>query len=251
MKNMFIQIIQGFFFGVANIIPGVSGGTLALILGFYDRLIHLLTTLKPALLSEFISAWKEEKSNGLWKLFVKKDFFFGVLLGVGLLIAVVALSPLMKYLLKNEFSPTYAFFFGLILMSVWVPAKLVKKWNLKTALSFIVGVGLTIGVAANVNPADKVLAKSAQLESSYSESSRQEVKSFSYIGKYTVGELTQVAISGAVGVSAMLLPGVSGSLVLILLGQYEGVLTAIAGMKKLLLDDALFLGIFAFGMLQC
>ncbi len=245
--NWLKNIVNGFAFGLANVIPGVSGGTLALMLGFYERMLNLLHQVKPEKLkSLFVACFfggREELSRE-WK---KADLTFGVQLGVGALTAVVLLGPVMTYLLREQFSPTYGFFFGLILISVWVPMKWVTSWNGGAIAGLLVGLGLVVAVAVLVNPADKTMAKSALLQA-------QSLAEAGGIGSpkmsgYPLGEYFSVAVAGFVGISAMLLPGISGSLLLILMGKYEPVLSAIAGARKFVGADIIYLSVFCLGML--
>lgn len=262
MENL-KTLVCGYVIGVANIIPGVSGGTFALILGLYSRLLGFLNRLNLKELQRLVSAFKSRKEKSFFSYLKDNDYFFIALIGTGALVGIISLSTLMNYLLKNQFEYTYSFFFGLIFVSLVIPFRLVKKWGVPQAFGLILGVVLTAGVAIAVNPADKTLNKSAIYEKQYqieqgvkenlATTSEKAVitksKPFAWIGKYTLAEYLIILFSGIIAVSAMVLPGISGSLVLILLGQYFAIIGALAGLKNLLLDDLVFLGATGVGVL--
>jgi putative membrane protein len=172
----------------------------------------------------------------------------------GGVIAIICLSSVMKYLIVYQFSITYALFFGLILVSIIIPVKMLTDKKAYLVLFVIFGAVSTIYVAQAVNPYDKVKMKSDIYAGRYV--TDQTVKpgaqasgAFSFTGKYTVDEYVYASVCGAVAVSAMILPGISGSLVLILMGEYFAVVSAISGLKSLSLDHMAFLGCFAVGIL--
>lgn len=254
------QLIWGFAFGVANIIPGVSGGTFALVLGFYDRLLKALEGLNghniKAMLQIILSFPKNQSQSrkDFKKLAHQLDLFFLSLLGVGALISIFCLSALMKYLLVNQFEPTYGYFFGLITLSFVVPWKLIQVKSIKVYLMLILGIVLTVGVTLGVDPVQKAETKSELYQQRLNESGEKVVTTqgstyFSWQSKYTGKEYLMVGASGAIAISAMVLPGISGSLILILLGQYMLVIQAISQLRKLYLDDIVFLGLMSVGML--
>ncbi|MBD3422540.1 MAG: DUF368 domain-containing protein [Chitinivibrionales bacterium] len=256
------DVVVGFFIGLANIIPGVSGGTFLLIFGIYERVIAAVNNFKPAKiksgLGQLLKAMTAHEKKPHWHAFVTflsdvDALFLGRLL-VGAAIAIVGLSSLMKWLLLNQFTNTYALFFGLILVSIVIPFKMLTEKKMRDFLFFLIGAALTVYVTVSVNPYDKAKAKSDHYQARY-EAQQNEgagdsgtAQKFSYIGKYTGKEFIYGGGAGALAVSAMVLPGISGSLVLILLGQYFEVISAISGMKTLYLDYFLFLGIFGVGM---
>lgn len=254
------QLIWGFAFGVANIIPGVSGGTFALVLGFYDRLLKALEGLSGQNIKtilQIISSFPKNRTQSIQKF--KKmahqlDLLFLALLGLGALISIFCLSALMKYLLLNQFEPTYGYFFGLITLSFVVPWKLIQVKSFKVYLMVVIGVILTVGVTLGVDPVQKAENKSKLYQErvipSEDPTATHKVGTYlSWQSKYTTKEYLVVGASGAIAISAMVLPGISGSLILILLGQYMLVIQAISQLRKLYLDDILFLGIMSLGML--
>lgn len=175
--------------GTADIIPGVSGGTIALITGIYQRLIKGINNGINEILNIiryiFKNNWKNAKES-LFKIDLK--FFIPLLLGVGL--AFLSLSRLIHYLLKNNTASIYAFFFGLILASVLFVFKKVEKKGFSIILAFILGT----------------------------------IFSFWFIGLNPISanpSLPVIFFSGALAICAMLLPGISGAFILLFLGQYQ------------------------------
>ncbi len=255
---------SGFLVGVANIIPGVSGGTLLLVLGMYQRVIGVLSGFKAANSVKLLrhgwgilfSSRRKEHLKDFIQTAKALDILFLVILLLGAAVAILSLSDLMKLLLEIQFANTFAFFFGLIVVSTLISVKMLKKRKPVYLVHFLVGAALTIAVTAAVNPADKAKLKSDQYKK-ISETSAVQTESnenatestrFKYTGHYSVGDLSMSAASGAVSVSAMILPGISGSLVLILMNQYYEVISAVSGLKTFQLDYVLFLGVFAAGM---
>ena len=265
------DLVVGFFIGLANIIPGVSGGTFLLIFGIYERVINVVNGLNSKTVIEIFtstfsilkSSDKNSELQKLFKLLNKLDLFFFSRLILGALFAIVVLSALMKYLLENQFSVTYALFFGLILTSTIIPFKLIKKRAAILILPFIAGTALTLFVATSVNPAEKAVKKSDRykkrfeialgeknlLKEDTAKTTDASETAFSYTGKYSAGEYLYAAFTGSVAISAMVLPGISGSLVMILMGEYFEVINAISGLKTVELDYIFFLTSFSLGML--
>lgn len=257
--------IVGFLIGIANLIPGVSGGTFALILGVYERLIGFLNRINLASVASLLAlvvAWLKTglgKAEGqkLLTYLLEQDYHFITVIGIGALSCIVALSSLMKYLLLHQFTPTYGYFFGLIILSVVIPWRMIKRFKPWLLLPLMAGILLTVWVTAGVNPYDKVLSKSELLKEQYqgqepagakTSAATAPVGKFSYIGKYAPEEYLYIVFCGVVAISAMVLPGISGSLVLILMNQYFTVISAIANLKNLLLDDLLFLAAMGCGI---
>lgn len=262
IKESIKELGAGYAIGAANIIPGVSGGTFLLIFGLYEKVISILNGLGGSegkrLLKELFSFLKapfnSEVRNNFIKLLSEKGIFFLFKLMFGALLAIGTLSTLMEYLLEKHHTNTYALFFGLIAASIFVPIKLFKSKKLYHLLPFIIGLGVTFYVADSVNPYDKAIVKSERYEKRYeTQQSGTEItessQRFQFIGHYTPSQYLFITLSGAIAISAMVLPGLSGSLVLILLGQYVVVLSAISGfLKDQILDHGLLLGCMTIGM---
>lgn len=256
------ELIIGFCLGTANIIPGVSGGTFLLIFKIYERVFSILNNINKPNIFYFCGQimtimFKSNKAVSLKSLieFLKKnDFIFLFKLIVGAVVAIISLSSLMKYLIVHQFSITYAMFFGLILISIIIPVKMLRDKKVYLIFFIILGAVSTIYVSYAVNPYDKVSIKSKHYEEQYlktqnDKKEKKDVNIFSFTGKYAVNEYAYAATCGAVAVSAMVLPGISGSLVLILMGEYFEVVSAISGLKTLSLDNIAFLGCFAMGII--
>ncbi len=187
VANLFLK---GLAMGAANVIPGVSGGTIALITGIYERLINAirrcdLTAARLVLKGQWRAAW--EHVDGQW---------LSTLLA-GLAISIISLARLFEFLLSEYESYTMAFFFGLILLSILYVAKGVSRWHATTWLALLIGTSVAVGIAmlAPASPNDNMI---------------------------------YVFFCGVLAISSMILPGLSGSFVLILLGNYALVLSAIS-----------------------
>jgi len=141
VKHIVLNLVNGAIIGIANIIPGVSGGTMALILGFYERLIAAINNISFRTILIFLKSFsfKSKSLNDLKNEFKRIDGFFLLTIGVGALAAIFALAKLMPYLLQNYHDPTYGFFFGLILISTISPFRLIKKENSPGLLNSSIG----------------------------------------------------------------------------------------------------------------
>ncbi|MBN1644865.1 DUF368 domain-containing protein [Candidatus Woesearchaeota archaeon] len=181
--------------GSADIIPGVSGGTMALITGIYERLI---TGIKG--LTDFIKPLSKGQLNKSWKSLLKIDFKLFIPLGIGILLAFSIGSLIIPHLLDNYTAFIYAFFFGLILASIKLVYKRIEKSNYLDKsfglIGFIIAF-LIVGLTA----------------------------------LSTTPSYWFIFICGAIAITAMLLPGVSGSFMLLMLGQYKFMLEALRELK--------------------
>jgi len=189
--------------GAADIVPGVSGGTIALLTGIYERLVNAiksigLDTLKTLRHEGLASAWKQ----------IDGSFLFALVLGIGA--SILVFSRVIHYLLETFPVLIWAGFFGLVLASVWFVTQQMSGWNGKRVLSFLLGLVVAAGVS---------LSSTAQLE---------------------VNSLT-LFLCGALAICAMILPGISGSFIMLLLGMYSTIIGAIKGF------DFAVLSIFAAG----
>lgn len=260
-KSSFIRdLLMGFCLGTANIIPGVSGGTFLLIFKIYERVFAILNNINKvnalegfAHVTTLLFKTGRIGSAKAFKTFLEKnDFIFLFKLILGSVAAILSLSSLMKYLIGHHFSVTYALFFGLILVSIIIPVKMLKQKKLHLIVFVVLGAVATIYVTMAVNPYEKATLKSATYEAQYLKDReghpQQQAGAFSFTGKYTRDEYLYASLCGAVAISAMILPGISGSLVLILMGEYFEVVSAISGLRTLGLDHFFFLGCFALGM---
>ena len=192
MNNFFRYIsiaFKGVCMGAADVIPGVSGGTIAFLMGIYQE---LLDSIKAINFSNVKFLLKGNISE-FWKAI---NGWFLVSLFMGILMSVFSLARLMKYLLEFHPIPLWSFFFGLILASAIYILKGLDKWSLQNIISLLTGVAIAAFIC---------LASPAQ----------------------TPDALWFVFLSGAIAICAMILPGISGSFILLLLGKYAFVMTAV------------------------
>jgi putative membrane protein len=183
MREYLIYLLKGMAVGLANIIPGVSGGTIALITGIFERLIN-------AIKSFGFDAFKLLFSGKFKEFAIKTDLYFLISLFAGVILAIVLLARIFDYLFSQYPVYIWSFFFGLILASVYFVGKTVDKWSISVIISFIIGTALAV-MFTFLSPAT-------------------QNDSFLYL-----------VLCGVVAVCSMILPGLSGSFVLILLGNYQ------------------------------
>lgn len=182
-------LLKGMAMGAADVVPGVSGGTIAFISGIYEELILSINAIGPGLLKIF----REEGLRGCWKA-VNGNFLLALFCGIG--ISVISLSKGISWLLENEPVLLWAFFFGLVLASIFYVGKAISQWRAVVLFTLAVGAVLAFLVVS--------LPVSEQNES-----------------------LPYLFLSGALAVCAMILPGISGAFILVLLGSYKTVLDAV------------------------
>ena len=169
--------------GAANVIPGVSGGTIALVTGVYEELIESLKSFNIQAIRLLLK--KDFKG---FSTYIHLDFLIVLFLGVGL--SIVSLAKLIEYLFNKNEQLVWSFFFGLILASIYYVGKMVKNWNIISVSSLILGI---------------ILASSLAFIKPVSENA----------------SIYYLVLCGVVAVSSMILPGLSGSYVLILMGNYQ------------------------------
>lgn len=203
IKDYAVLTLKGMAMGAADVVPGVSGGTIAFIAGIYDELINSIKSINMHSLKLLFTG----NLAGFWKA-VNGNFLFALLLGIA--ISVFSLAKLITYLLVNEPVLVWSFFFGLVLASTWFVSKDIKGWNWKTVAGFVVGAAVAYYITV-ATPAE------------------------------TSTNLMFIFLCGAIAICAMILPGISGSFILVLLGKYFYVMEAV---KTL---DLVVLGVFAFG----
>ena len=221
--NSLRLFINGFLIGIANIIPGMSGGTLALVLGIYERLIGALRRIGLSTVKNLLGVvrLKKEAFTAAETELRRIDFGFLALLGTGAIAAVLLTSKLIVYLLNDHHDATYGFFCGLILTSILVPARMLKRFGVKELLVLLIAVALvlSLSVGTNEKQLDRVAYKSGS-EIVVSDS----VESTAFPTSWDLGMFFG---SGALAISAMILPGISGSFLMLALGVYFPLLTAI------------------------
>lgn len=188
MKNGLMLYIKGIAMGAADVVPGVSGGTIAFITGIYDELLRSISSIPNAAVllvrGRVREAWKAANAN-----------FLLILLG-GIFTSVLSLAKLISFLLESHPIPLWSFFFGLILVSVHLVGKEIQRWGMSRIVALLLGVAFAyvITVAAPMQWSDDGLS---------------------------------LFLAGAIAICAMILPGVSGSFILVLLGLYPVVLAAV------------------------
>jgi putative membrane protein len=215
--NVLRLFVNGFLIGIANIIPGMSGGTLALVLGIYERLIAALRNIGTSTVKRLISifTFKQTALSDFRDELRRIDFSFLMILGIGAVVAVLVSSKLIVYLLKSHHDATYGFFFGLVLTSILIPLRMLKGFSWRELLGLIAAIALIVFA--------EELKKSAAGSTSVSGDGLE----------VSIGALAIFFGCGALAISAMILPGVSGSFLLLAFGVYFPLVTAI----KNFMDD--------------
>ena len=175
--------------GAADVVPGVSGGTIAFISGIYEELIASINKVN----FKTFGVLKKDGFNAMWKS-VNGNFLISLLIGIA--ISVITLARVIRHLLETQPILIWSFFFGLVLASIIYVAKQITKWNLTSILFMIIG-AITAYYITTLTP------QTAEISYPY------------------------VFFSGALAICAMILPGISGSYILLLLGMYKPVLDAI------------------------
>ncbi|MEO0526665.1 MAG: DUF368 domain-containing protein [Bacteroidota bacterium] len=188
LQYIFITL-KGMAMGAADVVPGVSGGTIAFISGIYEELIRSinninLSTFKILLTGEFKMFWSKLNGNFLLALFL------------GIFISLFSLATLVSWLLENEPILLWSFFFGLVTASIFFVGKAIGKWRLGTIIMLLLGAGIAYYITI-LPPTDNT-----------------ETLPFLFL-------------SGALAVCAMILPGISGAFILVLLGSYKPILDAV------------------------
>ncbi|QTE22749.1 DUF368 domain-containing protein [Polaribacter cellanae] len=190
LKDYVIIGLKGMAMGAADVVPGVSGGTIAFISGIYEELLGSISKINFGLFKTlknegFTAAWKQVNGTFLLSLFI------------GIFISIISLAKTIKWLLENEPVLLWSFFFGLVLASIIYIAKQIKKWNVVAVLALLAAAFLAYYVTT-LNPL-------------VSENS----------------SLLFMFLAGAIAICAMILPGISGAFILVLLGAYKPILSAV------------------------
>lgn len=208
MKEKLLLVLKGFILGIANIIPGVSGGTLALTLGIYERLIDAI--------SHFFKNLKE-------------NIIFVLCLGIGILISLALFSNVIGYCLDNYKFATILFFIGFILGGMPLLFKKLKgTFNIKNMIFFLITFSIVM-IMTFMSAGDKTIS----------------------LNNLTFVRLVSLFFSGMLASASMLLPGISGSFVLMLIGYYYPIINAIREFTKLqnLLHNVILLSTAGIGII--
>ena len=233
MVRMVIPFFCGWAIGIANLIPGVSGGTFAFIFGIYDRLISAVNKLSTCMVADsarFLSNLREPKERQRFLDKVKaSDLWFLIQIGAGALLAVGLAASLIEYLIEFHRAPIYAFFLGLVLTSVPLPYRFIhKKTGFLFILMFLAAL-VTGWLGGKVDPSEKVLQKSKVYQAQLERRSPMD-------DEVTFKKLAVLFAAGALAISTMALPGISGSLILLLMGQYLDIIKAVSSLKTHLIQ---------------
>lgn len=196
-KQLFGIYIKGMAMGAADIVPGVSGGTIALIAGIYERLINALGSIGPNLWQVFR---QEGGIKGLASVWRHVDATFLLCLLLGIATSFATLAGIIKHLLDNQPLLIWSFFFGLVVATVFILLSEIKHWNIARMALFAIGL-----ITAVVISSLPLLAATPSLP--------------------------YLFFAGAIAICAMILPGISGSFILLLLGAYDAVLEAVDTMN--------------------
>lgn len=188
--SYFSLYLKGMAMGGADVVPGVSGGAIAMVCGVYLQLVESIRTLGSKRFFELF------RRGGLRRFLLAVRFDFLLFLGLGILTSILLLAGLIVYLMEAYPVLVWSFFLGLILASVWYVGRGVGRWSWVSVTMLVIGVGVGL-----------------------------------MIGLLTPGSLPEGGVwyfvSGAIAICAMILPGISGSFVLLLLGKYESVMQAV------------------------
>ena len=192
LKDYLMVSVKGACMGAADVIPGVSGGTIAFIMGIYDEFVGSIASINV----EAVKLLLHGRLREFWK-HINGWFLLALVAGIG--VSVVSLAGLMQMLLNGYPIQTWAFFFGLIVASSIFILRGISGWKLREVL-FVVG-GIILGViVCTLSPTQ------------------------------TPEGLWFIFISGAIAICAMVLPGISGSFILLILGKYEYIMGCISGL---------------------
>lgn len=214
LSDYLIISLKGLAMGAADLVPGVSGGTIAFITGIYEELISSLNAFNLGLFrilkNDGIKAvWKEINGNFLVALFT------------GIFVSLFSLAKVISYLLESSPVLLWSFFFGLILASIWLMLKQIEKWNIWNVLGIIAGTVIVYFITT-------------------------------IQGTTTADSDWYILLSGMVAICAMILPGISGSFILVLMGAYQVVLAAASDRDIKILaifGSGCILGLLAFSKL--
>ena len=188
-SSYFALVAKGVAMGAADVVPGVSGGTIAFITGIYDRLLNALKSVNPSLLKVFRNAG----ISGVWQ---RIDGTFLLCVFGGILTSILLFAHVITWLLATYPEMLWAFFFGLILVSGLYMIRQVHRWDVSTIVILVVGmvIAYAVGVLSPTTLEPKPLT---------------------------------LFFAGAIAICAMILPGISGSFILLMMGLYSPVIDAV------------------------
>ena len=181
--------LKGMAMGAADVVPGVSGGTIAFISGIYEELITSINNIDLSLI-------KMLRKDGIKAVWNKVNGNFLLALFVGIFISVLSLAKFLSWLLENEPILLWSFFFGLVVASIFMVGKEITRWNMGSIVVLLLGAALAFFITE--------LPASDNVDS-----------------------LPYLFLSGALAICAMILPGIPGAFILVLLGSYKTILDAV------------------------
>ena len=190
MPRIFKLILTGFCMGAADIVPGVSGGTMAFILGIYEELVDSIRRFASP------EIWKPLLKADIRTVVQKSNWKFLVSVGSGILLAIVTLSHVLETLLESHPVYVWSFFFGLVIASAFSVSRRMTKISPYILSALLVGIVMAYYIVR-------------------------------LVPVRTPEEPWFLVLSGAIAICAMILPGISGSFLLVILGKYEFVLQAV------------------------
>ncbi len=195
--------LKGMAMGAADVVPGVSGGTIAFITGIYETLLNSIKSINPSVLITL-------KKEGLATAWQQINGTFLLTLFAGIVVSILSLAKIIEHLLTSYPVLLWAFFFGLIIASAIYIARQLSHWDIKSGIILVLGIGIAyfITIANPTQAPDNLLF---------------------------------VFLAGCIAICAMILPGISGSFILLLLGMYSTILGAVND------RDIVTLGIFMLG----
>lgn len=206
-----LTAVKGACMGAADVIPGVSGGTIAFIMGIYDKFVASLAAINAEAVKLFFTG----KFKEFWR-HINGGFLLSLAIGIG--VSIISLATVMQTLLSDFPIQTWAFFFGLIVASSIFILRGISGWGLREIL-FLIG-GVVLGVTiCTLSPTQ------------------------------TPDALWFIFLSGAIAICAMILPGISGSFILLILGKYQYILGAVSDLVagQNVVNNLLIIGVFAIG----
>jgi len=190
LKDYIVIGLKGMAMGAADVVPGVSGGTIAFISGIYEELLASISSVNFKLL-------KTLKSNGIKAAWKQVNGSFLLALFIGIFISIISLAKTIKWLLENEPILLWSFFFGLVLASIIYIGKQISKWNTLAIIILIIGAF----VAYYITTLNPLVTENSSLLFMF--------------------------LAGSIAICAMILPGISGAFIMVLLGAYKPILSAL------------------------
>ena len=203
VKDYVLLFLKGISMGGADVVPGVSGGTIAFITGIYEELLDSIKSFDKTAI-QLLLKWRIAE---LWQ---HVNGIFLVTLLSGIFVSIISLAKLIHYLLNNHPIQLWSFFFGLIIISAIVVSREIKQWKVLVVISGIAGIIIAYFITGTA-PAS------------------------------TPDNYLFIFISGAVAICAMILPGISGSFILLIMGKYEFIIEAVKDLNLLVI------AVFGFG----